>query len=606
MAGQTMLEKILSAHTGKRAEPGAVLDVKLDTRVARDFGGANVVGHLEQRGLGLADPGRTAFTFDCNPAGSDQKYAANQQRCRLFARRQGVRVFDLGSGIGTHLAIDQGLAWPGSTFVSTDSHANILGAIGAFGQGMGDIDIAAAFAHGKIWFEVPPTVQVLLRGQPGPAATAKDIALKILSVTGASGLLGCAAEVVGEIVDQLSLDARLTISSLGTEMGAIILMFAPSPEVVAHCRAAAGGDWQPVLADADARYARTLEVDIAGLEPLISRPGHPEDVVTVAELRGTAVDSTFVGSCTNGRWEDLAAVARLLEGRRIANDMVLKVVPATDAVWRRALEAGLLRQLKQGGALIASAGCAGCAEGQIGQNGPGEVTVSTGNRNFAGKQGKGQVYLASPETAVASAIMGAIATADDVRSGRQVARQAAPAAAVAAKPKPATDATGSSPATVVEGRLFVVPVDNVDTDMIFHNRHLAITDPAQMAPHAFGNLEGYQHFPQWAQPGDVVWAGSNFGCGSSRQQAVDALLALGVGALVASSYGAIYWRNAVNGGLPALTCAALPAEVGAQTGDRVRIDLATGRIELIDKGQVIEARPLGEVPLSIYKRGGLL
>jgi len=607
MAGQTIIEKILSAHASRRAEPGAVLDVALDTRVARDFGGANVVAHLEQRGLKLADPGRTAFTFDCNPAGSDQKYAANQQRCRTFARRQGARVFDLGSGIGTHLAVDQGLAWPGSTFVSTDSHANILGAIGCFGQGMGDIDIAAAFAHGTIWFEVPPTVRLHLRGTPGPQATAKDIGLKILSVTGASGLLGCAAEVVGDVVDRMSLDARLTIASLGTEMGAIILLFPPSPDVVTYCRGVSGdsGDsWQPVSADPDARYERTLEVDLEGLQPLIARPGHPEDVVPVAELRGTPVDSAFLGSCTNGRWEDLQAAARLLAGRRIASEVVLKVVPATDAVWQRALDSGLLKQLKQGGALIASAGCAGCAEGQIGQNGPGEATVSTGNRNFAGKQGKGQVYLASPETAVASAILGVIATAEDVRSGHQVERRAS--AALPAKPTPPASATARARPTVVEGRLFVIAVDNVDTDMIFHNRHLAITELAQMAPHAFGNLEGYQQFPKWAQPGDVVWVGSNFGCGSSRQQAVDALLALGVGALLAPSYGAIYWRNAVNGGLPALTCAVRPAAVGAATGDRVRLNLATGRLELLDQGKTVAAQPMGEVPLSIYQRGGLL
>lgn len=604
MAGQTIIEKILTAHSRQRAEPGVVLDVTLDTRVARDFGGANVVGHLEQRGLKLADPGRTAFTFDCNPAGSDQKYAANQQRCRTFARRQGARVFDLGSGIGTHLAVDLGLAWPGSTFVSTDSHANILGAIGCFGQGMGDIDIAAAFAHGTIWFEVPPTVRLRLRGSPGPQATAKDIGLKILSVTGASGLLGCAAEVVGDVVERLSLDARLTIASLGTEMGAIILLFPPSPDVVAYCRSVGGSSWQPVFADADARYLRELDVDIEGLAPLIARPGHPEDVVPVAELRGTPVDSAFVGSCTNGRWEDLQAAARLLEGRRIGNEVVLKVVPATDAVWQRALDSGLLKQLKQGGALIASAGCAGCAEGQIGQNGPGESTVSTGNRNFPGKQGKGQVYLASPETAVASAILGVIATADDVRSNRAVERRTR--AAAPAKPASATATAAHARPTVVEGRLFVIPVDNVDTDMIFHNRHLAITELAQMAPHAFGNLAGYEHFPKWAQPGDVVWVGSNFGCGSSRQQAVDALLALGVGALLAPSYGAIYWRNAVNGGLPALTCAVQPADIGAVTGDRVRLDLASGRLELLDKGQTVQAQPLGDVPLSIYQRGGLL
>ncbi|MBN2447793.1 MAG: homoaconitate hydratase, partial [Phycisphaerae bacterium] len=147
---KTIIEKILTNHAGRDVAPGEIVDVKIDARVARDFGGANVVKNIRDNGLELADPGRTFFTFDCNPGGSDQKYAANQQACRMFARESGMRIFDIDAGIGTHIAIDQGLICPGETFVSTDSHANILGAIGAFGQGMGDQDIAHAFAFGKV------------------------------------------------------------------------------------------------------------------------------------------------------------------------------------------------------------------------------------------------------------------------------------------------------------------------------------------------------------------------------------------------------------------------------------------------------------------------
>jgi len=604
MSGQTAIEKILAAHSPQQIIPGEIVEIILDTRAARDFGGASVVGHLEKRGLGLAAPEQTYFTFDCNPTGSDQKYAANQHSCRLFARRTGAKVFDIGSGIGTHLAVDQGLAWPGSTFVSTDSHANILGAIGAFGQGMGDIDIAAAFAHGKVWFCVPPSIRVVLKGSPGPAATAKDIALKILTVTGAAGLLGHAAEIVGDHAAELSLDARMTIASMATEMGAIAILFEPNDAVLSHCRAATGRELDPIWADPGASYAKTLEVDIDRLEPHIARPGHPEDVVPVAEVRGKPIDSAFIGSCTNGRWEDLQAVARLLEGRHIADGVVLKIVPATDAIWRRCLDEGLMATFKRAGALVASAGCAGCAEGQVGQNGPGERTVSTGNRNFKGKQGKGEVWFASPETVVSSALLGAIATAADLERGLDVKSPSPPAVPVASATKPAAQ-RGERPERI-EGRLYIIPVDNVDTDMIYHNRHLAITDPAEMKQHAFGNLDGHESFPSWVQPGDVVWTGANFGCGSSRQQAVDALLELGVGALLAPSYGAIYWRNAINGGLPALVCAARPDQVGASTGDRVRVDLHSGTVELIDKSERIEAQPMGEVPFSIYQRGGLL
>lgn len=211
----TIVEKIIAVHSGGRpVKPGDIVELGIDVRVARDFGGANVIKNLEEHGLGVADSKKTFFTFDCNPGGSDQKYAANQQACRLFARNHDIRVYDVDSGIGTHLAVDRGLVGPGDTFVSTDSHANILGAIGTFGQGMGDQDVAHAWAFGKVWFEVPATVKIELAGMPRPRTSPKDVGLALLRHFGAGGLLGLAAEVYGEYADQLSLDGRMTISSL--------------------------------------------------------------------------------------------------------------------------------------------------------------------------------------------------------------------------------------------------------------------------------------------------------------------------------------------------------------------------------------------------------
>ncbi len=406
--GKTIIEKIIADHAGKDVNPGDIVDITIDVRAARDFGGANVVKNIRDNALPIADPSKTLFTFDCNPGGSDQKYATNQQICREFARQQDIDVYDIDAGIGTHLAIDGGHAVPGSTFVSTDSHANILGAIGAFGQGMGDVDIAQAFAFGKVWFKVPPTVKIILKGRPSAEATAKDITLAMLRKLGANGLLGYAAEVYGDVVEDLSLDARITISSMSTEMGGIVTLFPPNREVLDYCSRAAGRPVEGVYADADARYEAAVEIDIGGLGPLISRPGHPEDVADVADLSGTKIGSGFIGSCTNGRFEDLQAAAEILRGRKVAPGVVLKIVPSTDEIWRRCLDAGLLEVFKEARALVSNAGCAGCAAGQVGQNGPGEVTVSTGNRNFAGKQGKGEVYLASPTVVAASAVAGAI------------------------------------------------------------------------------------------------------------------------------------------------------------------------------------------------------
>ncbi len=600
--GATIIEKIIGRHADTEVKPGEIHDVRIDARIARDFGGANVVKNLVDHGLGVADPARTFFTFDCNPTGSDQKYAANQQACRVFARQQGVRVFDIDAGVGTHIAIEEGLIKPGGTLVSTDSHANILGAIGAFGQGMGDQDIAAAFAYGRVWFKVPPTMKIVLRGTPPQGATAKDVALWLLRRFGADGLLGAAAEFYGDAVDRLDLASRITVASLATEMGGIITFFPPNEAVVDACRRAGGEDFAPVYADADAEYAGVVEVDVEGLTPMISRPGHPEDAVPVSEVAGRKIDSAFIGSCTNGRFEDLAAAARVLEGRKVAPGVVLKIVPATRRVWEQCLAEGLLDLFMKAGALVGNAGCAGCAAGQIGQNGPGEVTVSTGNRNFVGKQGKGDVYLASPATVAASAVAGLITTADAIPAQPAVfavgARRRAAGAAAPKAPK-----TAEKPVHLT-GRVWVVAKDNIDTDMIFHNRHLTITDLKEMGKHAFGALPGWEDFAQKVRPGDIVVAGGNFGAGSSRQQAVDCFVALGIQAIVARSFGAIYERNAINVGLPILVCDLVGA--GVRTGEEITIDLETGVITRSATGEKIQATPFSPIQMEIYQSEGLL
>jgi 3-isopropylmalate dehydratase small subunit len=600
--GHTLVEKILSAHAGdKPVKPGDIVDVFMDVRAARDFGGANVVKNLRDAGATIADPARTIFTFDCNPTGSDQKYAANQQTCRVYAREHGLKIYDIDAGIGTHLAVDRGLIGPGATFVSTDSHANILGAIGAFGQGMGDVDIAAAWARGKIWFEVPRSVKVVFKGKPGKNATAKDLVLAALKVFGANGLLGFSAELTGDAIESLDLAGRITVASMGTEMGAIICLIPPSKQVIDQCTAF-GAKFIPVFADADAHYERTFEVDVEEIEPMISRPGHPEDVVDVRVVAGTAVDSVVIGSCTNGRYEDLKAAAELLRGRKVSPEVVMKIVPATDAVWRRCLDEGILKTFKDAGALVGNAGCAGCAAGQIGQNGPGEVTVSTGNRNFEGKQGQGKVYLASVQTATASAVSGVITTAAALLSGESITRQLPKFT----KPKE-TAATGKKSAEAkpmkISGKVWVIRKDNIDTDMIFHNKHLAITDLKEMGQHAFGNLEGWKDFAKKARPGDIVVTGKNFGCGSSRQQAVDCFKSLGVTLVVGESFGAIYERNAINNAMPVLVAELAPTNI--QDGEEIEVDFASGDIRRAD-GSMVKGKPFSDVQMQIYQRGGLL
>ncbi|HVP58231.1 MAG TPA: aconitase/3-isopropylmalate dehydratase large subunit family protein [bacterium] len=621
--GQTMIEKIMAAHSGRQPKPGDIVDVAIDVRVARDFGGANVVKHMEDHGLGVADPKVTFFTFDCNPTGSDQKYAANQQKIRLFAARHGIKVYDITEGIGTHIAIDEGLIGPGSTIVSTDSHANIVGAIGAFGQGMGDQDIAAAFAAGRVWFKVPPTVRIWIEGKRGADITAKDITLALLKVTGASGLLGVAAEVYGSVAEAMTLAERITLSSMATEMGAIIIFFPPSPGVLRELKQITGKDYQPLSADKDARYERDIKIDLTGMKPLVALPGNPENVVPVSEAQGTKIHSAFIGSCTNGRFEDILAAADVLTGRHVAPGIVLKIVPSTDRIWKRCCKEGLFQIFKEAGALVGNAGCAGCAAGQIGMNGPGEVTVSTGNRNFPGKQGQGEVYLASPAVAAASAVRGMIVAPAEIdariepRAAREGAAGAGAGVAVGARPKAGAGvgagtgagakagAPGAAAAPLkVTGRVWVVGKNNIDTDMIYHNKHLAVTDVKEMAKYCFGNLEGWKDFPERAKPGDIVVVGKNFGCGSSRQHAVDCFASLGIQAVIGESFGAIYERNAINAGLPIVEGSV--ASLGLKDGDTVTVDFLKGEVTKEPGGPTAKVAPFSDVQLQIYKRGGLL
>lgn len=600
----TLLEKILSAHSKYEVvKPGEIVDIEIDSRVARDFGGANVVRNLKDYGLTVHDPEKTFFTFDCNPTGSDQKYAVNQHICRLFARENGIKVFDIIAGIGTHILIDEGYVYPGSTAISTDSHANILGAIGAFGQGMGDMDIAAAWHNGKVWFKIPASVKITFEGKIPANVSSKDIVLNLLKIFGANSLLGYSIELYGPSVDVMDLDDRITISSMATEMGAIIILFPPSKRIIDYCSKQSKTKFEPVFADNDAHYEKVFTIDVSAFKPIVSRPGAPHDTVDISEVAGTKIDSAFIGSCTNGRMSDMNKVASILRNRKIAPGVVLKIVPATDEIWKQCLDEGLIDIFKKAGALVSNAGCAGCAAGQVGQNGPGEVTISSGNRNFPGKQGKGNVYLASPEVVAASAVAGCIATPDKIPEKPSLF--AIPEKHIENKISNILHISSPEKKSVIEGRVWLILMDNIDTDMIFHNRYLAITDIKEMGRYTFDNLKGYEDFSKKAKPGDIIIAGKNFGCGSSRQQAVDCFAALGIQAIIAESFGAIYERNAINTAFPIINCNAL-AEIDLKNGDMIKVNFKTGEIENLQNKKNTIAEPFSDVQYEVYRKGGLL
>ncbi len=393
---KTIIERIIQSHTRDKAVPGKIVWMDLDIRSARDFGGPNVVKNF-MREYGddpVEDKSKTFFTFDlCVPA-CTLKYADNQQICRDFARKHGIKIFDVDQGIGSHVLIEEGLASAETTVIGTDSHLNILGAVDCFGQGMGDVDITFAFKTGKTWFEVPETLRVDITGALSAEATAKDLTLYILKQLGTKRAALKAVEFYGDAVKGLSFAGRITLCSMVTEMAGIIGFI---PETAP-----------------DAEYADSVVIDVSGLTPQIAAPSSPENVFDLSELKGTAIDSGFLGSCTNGRTEDLAAAASILKGRKVKEGVMLKVVPATRRVYQEILDQGILEILFSSGAIVSNPGCGGCAEGHIGLTGEREVQISTGNRNFAGKQGKGYTYLASPGVVAASCVAGRIVSPEDL------------------------------------------------------------------------------------------------------------------------------------------------------------------------------------------------
>lgn len=410
--GATIIEKIVANHSDQSVSPGDIVWMRIDVRTARDFGGANVIEQLEAEVADhpVKDKDHTFFTFDCNAPANTIGYAENQMRCRFFAADHKIKVYDVDRGIGSHALIEEGLALPGQTLVGTDSHLNILGSVGCLGLGMGDTDVAFAFASGKTWFEVPPTVKINIVGDLPKGCSARDLTLFLVGKLGSKGLLGKAAEYYGPAIEKLTLAGRIALASMATEMGGVITFIPPSKEILDYIEKHKQFDYEPVNADPDAKYCEELTFDISNLTPQIACPHKPDNVKPVSEVQKerVIVHSVFIGSCSNGQLEDMIAAANILKGKRVEPGLMCKIVPATQEVYGEMIKLGLLEVFFKAGALISNPGCGGCASGQIGMTGKGEVQVSTSNRNFKGKQGNGATYLASPETAAWTALKGYI------------------------------------------------------------------------------------------------------------------------------------------------------------------------------------------------------
>jgi len=409
---QTVIQKIIARAASKKAvAAGDKLWCRVDLSVMRDFGGPNVIlDYKEAFGdRPLVHPKQVAITFDLHLPARDTTVATNQRALREFAKASGALLFDIETGVGQHNLLEEGHVRPYDVIVGTDSHMNLLGAVGAFATGTGTTDLVASMATGKLWFRVPDTHLYTVTGRFGRRVGAKDLILHILSEVKTEGLLYKAVEFQGPTVDRMDLSGRITLLSMVTEMSGKIGFTPPSEEVMAFLRKRTGKVQRRWDADPGATYEARREWSVKDLPPMVAKPHSPDNVAPVDTLKGVHIDQSFIGSCTNGRFEDLKAAADVLRGETVAKGTRLIVTPATSHVAKQALAAGLYKVFMDAGAVITNQSCALCTIGHPGVLAPKDVTVSTSNRNFPGKIGKGgEVYLVSPQTAAASAIYGEI------------------------------------------------------------------------------------------------------------------------------------------------------------------------------------------------------
>jgi len=421
--GMTVVQKILARASGVKAVAvGDVVEPRVDLAMSHENAALVINQFLEvYSGTGLEprvwDPERVAIIFDHRVPAESPKTATNQQKVREFVAAHRIRRFhdirgDVG-GICHQVLPESGYVLPGAVVVGTDSHTTSHGALGAFAFGIGATEMASVWALGTVLnVEVPPTIEVVVRGTFRDYVSPKDLILKLIGELGAEGANFRVLEFHGETIRRMPTSGRLTLCNMSVEAGATSGIVPADDETMRYLREEAGvsGPVEPVLPDADAEYERTLELDVSDLEPQIACPHAVDNVHPLAEVAGRKVNQIVIGSCTNGRLDDLAVAAYLLEGRKVAAGTRMLVFPASTRIYRQAIERGYVSTLMQAGAVVMNSGCGPCLGVHQGALGDGEVALSTTNRNFKGRMGnpKSQVYLCSPAVAAASAVTGVI------------------------------------------------------------------------------------------------------------------------------------------------------------------------------------------------------
>lgn len=408
----TIAEKIFAIHSGEpKVEPGQIVNADVDIIMMHEMLGMRVADTYKEFELdSIAYPDRVVVLLDHWTPANTIDVAVVHKTTRDFVKQYKINNwFGMTEGICHQVVPELGFVWPGALIVGTDSHTCTYGAFGAFSTGIGSTDCAILLAEGKLWFKVPDSVKINLQGPIPPYIVGKDIILNLAAKIGVEGANYQSLEFHGDAIKDLSIDSRMTICNMAIEVGAKAGIFEPDRSTLAWLRNRVKHDFEIMRADSNASYKSEIDLNVNELQPQVAKPHSPENSVPVGEVQGTKFDQGFIGSCTNGRMEDLRIAAKILKNKKIHKDIRLIITPASREIYLNAMKEGLLKVFIDAGALVTHPTCGVCL-GIFGTLAPGEVSLSSSNRNFIGRQGSrdAKIYLASPATVAASALKGEI------------------------------------------------------------------------------------------------------------------------------------------------------------------------------------------------------
>ncbi|MHA1631206.1 MAG: 3-isopropylmalate dehydratase large subunit, partial [Candidatus Freyarchaeota archaeon] len=408
--GKTLAEKILSLASNSDVYKGDIVVVEVDFAMAQDGTAPLTIEALERMGVEKVwNPEKIVLVIDHNAPSPNEGVSRIHKLMREWAVSQGVTLYDVGEGVCHQLMVERGHVKPGSVVLGADSHTCTYGALGALATGIGSTEMAAVFACGQLWLRVPESLLISVDGKLPKSVYAKDLALTVIGKIGADGATYMAVEYTGGAISELSVEGRLTLCNMAVEMGGKTGLIAPDEKVVAFLNECGVPQNYPLLkSDEDAEFSAKLELDASDVVPVVACPHSVDNVKPVSDVAGVPVDQVFIGTCTNGRIEDLRVAGRVMKGRKVRARTI--IVPASRNVYLKALREGLIEIFTEAGATVCNPGCGPCVGTHQGIPSPGDVVVSTANRNFKGRMGcdEAEIYLASPHTAALAAVTGEI------------------------------------------------------------------------------------------------------------------------------------------------------------------------------------------------------